>query len=223
MIISLLFLPIRIAINLFTMLLGLVTSVGFMLLKFIANNLMLALVIALALGVLGYCELRREEKAPAQLPKSTAPSVTVAPQLRGATKTAPAIRIDPVLQVEDGNSAFASDLYKAMTQAERAYYSQLFFWVMNSIVDGKSYVWNQGNINGTFTPTATFQNKLGSTCRKFKETLKVHTVQQTLDGTACYQGNNSWCKLKVNATPACGLGGKASTFEGIERSLKNLF
>ena len=226
MILSLIFLPVRIAMNLIGLVARMAFGLAWLPIKLVTSHLLLTILVIFAVLVLGYCQLRKEEKAPTQLPKTTTPSVTVAPQLQGVTtkgRPQAPVKIDPVLKVEDGNSAFASDLYKAMTDAERAYYSQLFFWVMGNITDGKPYVWNYGNINGAMTPLSTFQNKRGGTCRKFKETLKVHTVQQTLDGTACYQGGNSWCKLKVNATPACGLGGKDSTFDGIQRSLKNLF
>lgn len=223
---TLLFLPFRIAFNLFRLAVRLVLGAAWIPIHLVTRHLFATFIIVAAVIVLAMCKGKQEEKAENALPKSTAPAVTVAPQLQGAkvaNKKAAPVRIDPVLKVEDGNSAFSKDLYAAMTDAERTYYSQLFYWVMNTMLDGKAYNWAQGNIHGTLEPTKTFDNRLGGTCRNFKETLKVHTVQQTMTGIACYQGNGTWCKLKANATPMCGLGGKASTTESIKRSLQNLF
>jgi hypothetical protein len=54
--------------------------------------------------------------------------------------------------------------------------------------------------------------------------LKVHRIQQTLSGTACDNGFGTWCKLKPNATPACGLGGSTpGALDGVTNAIKNLF
>lgn len=191
----------------------------------ITRHLFATFLIILVVLVLAYCQGKKEDKAANQLPKA-APSVNVDPQLQGAKaqpKTAKPVRIDPVLKNEDGNSTFAKDLYAAMTAPEKAYYSQLYFWAMNTLKDDQPYTWNYGNINGVIAPTSSFANRLGHRCRKFSEVLKVHTVQQELTGIACENGSGTWCKLKNNATPMCGLGGKESTMDSIKRSLGRMF
>jgi hypothetical protein len=132
--------------------------------------------------------------------------------------------IEKASKFEDGNSSFATDLYKTMTDLERQQYSRLFYAVMSRVADGKAHAWNYYNIHGTLTPLSTFKNNSGVTCRTFKEVLKVHRVQQTISGTACQNGGGTWCKLKVNATPACGLsGGSSGIFDSFSNSLQNLF
>jgi surface antigen len=128
-----------------------------------------------------------------------------------------------VATVENGNSAFANDLYVQMTESERSYYSQIFFWVMGNVKDGQAHSWSNIDIGGMISPTSSFKNKVGDTCRQFSESLKVHAVQQQITGIACQKADGSWCKLSANATPACGLGHTPGMFEGITGSLKNIF
>ncbi len=128
----------------------------------------------------------------------------------------------PVARVEDGDSAFANDVYKQMTEQERTYYSQIFFWAMNSLPDGQTHSWSNIDIAGTIRPDKSFTNKAGEKCRYFGEVLKVHAVQQSISGLACQNGT-SWCKLRANATPACGLGHKPGVLDSISGSLNNLF
>lgn len=129
----------------------------------------------------------------------------------------------PVRTTEDGNSAFANDLYAQMTDEERSAYSQTFFWAMASLKDGASHQWAHTDIAGTLTPTNSYKNKVGATCRNFNETLKVHSVQQQLQGIACQKNDGSWCKLKANATPVCGIGHNPGMLENFGTSLKNMF
>lgn len=128
----------------------------------------------------------------------------------------------PVARVENGDSAFANDIYKQMTDQERAYYSQIFFWAMNSVADGQTHSWSNIDIAGSIRPDRSFMNKTGEKCRYFGEVLKVHAVQQNLTGLACQNGS-SWCKLRPNATPACGLGHKPGMFDGVTDSLGKIF
>ena len=221
MLFTLITLPIRIAM----MAVRIAINLAMIPVKLVLRHPFAIILIVAAVLVLAYCSNKEQESARNQLPKA-APGITVDPQLQGAARTPARTkpqRVDPVLKYEDGNSAFAKDLYAAMTQPERAYYSQLFFWAMNTLGNNQAYNWNNGNTNGVLEPTSSFQNKVGHRCRKFKETLKVHTVQQELSGTACEQGGGGWCKLKPNATPMCGLGGKDSAVDSIKRSLGNLF
>lgn len=129
----------------------------------------------------------------------------------------------PVARVEDGNSAFANDLYVQMTDQEKALYSQHFYHVMNNVADGQSYGWKGVDIHGTILPDHSFNNKMGERCRMFSEVLKVHAVQQQISGMACQAGGGAWCKLQANATPGCHLGHDPSFMDSVSGSLKRLF
>lgn len=134
--------------------------------------------------------------------------------------------IQPVKTVEDGNSAFATDLIPKMNPEELRVYSDTFFWVMQHQPKGKAHGWNFYNIYGTITPGPVFNNNLGHQCRRFREVLKVHEIQQTLDGISCKKADGGWCKLGKNWTPICGLGpdgGISGFVNGIENSLRGLF
>lgn len=122
----------------------------------------------------------------------------------------------PVTAYEDGNSMFAKDLLKAMTEEQAVFYSRMFYAVLSQVQDGTAYPWQQGNIAGRITPTETFKNGRGSTCRKFDEILKVGSVQQTITGQACARPDGSWCKLKLSSTAACGLHTKPGMFDGLK-------
>lgn len=175
----------------------------------------LFLVILLVVGVVIYLQFQDAEQ-PAQLtPASADPVVQSQPQPVSSGQ----ILVEVVRKREDGNSAFAADLYSLMNDQERAYYSQLFFWAMTNLPTGQPHAWVNGNMNGMFTPTRTFTNASGTTCRNFSEVLKVRSIEQTLAGIACQKPGGSWCKLKANATPACGLSGE----RGLWDSLKDLF
>jgi surface antigen len=149
---------------------------------------------------------------------STAPSAipTVAPTAKGNVPPAPEI-VDPVRVQENGNSAFSTDIMKQMLASESIYYSRVFYWAMDTLKPGQTRDWASHNIAGTFTITDSFLNKRNMQCRRFKEILKVHAIQQTLDGMACQREGGGWCKLRPEATPACGLGGSSGILDGIGR------
>lgn len=127
---------------------------------------------------------------------------------KGAPRPKPPGNIQPVAKYEDGNSIFSADLLPAMEEEELRQYSFKFYWVMDNVIDGEAHKWDFFNIHGTITPTATFVNNLGDTCRRFDELLKVHETQQQIAGIACQQKGGGWCKLRPNSTPACDLGRK---------------
>lgn len=136
------------------------------------------------------------------------------------------VLIQPIERVEDGNSAFASDLLLLMNDQEKLHYSQLFYWVMTNQKAGEAYQWRHVNMYGTLTPHASFKNKLNVYCRRFDETLKVKDTEQTLSGIACEKGGGSWCKLRNNSTPACNLGRKGgfgSWWSDTKRSIGRWF
>lgn len=132
--------------------------------------------------------------------------------------------VQPVSKTEDGNSDFSSDLYAAMNKVERSEYSKHFYFAMAQKADGTEHAWSYYNIAGRLRPNDSFTNAYGDRCRHFSEVLKVQHIQQTVSGTACERGNGSWCKLRENATPVCGMGkSRGGTLDSISRSLGNLF
>jgi hypothetical protein len=145
------------------------------------------------------------------------------PQLTPAAKHSaknPLPIAQPIMKREDGDSSFSTDLYATMTVEERNFYSAHYYWAMSNLADGATHHWKGGNIHGSLRANDTFTNNSGVRCRHFSEVLKVHTVEQTISGTACEQGGGSWCKLKPNATPRCGLGGYSP---GLMDSIKKIF
>lgn len=130
----------------------------------------------------------------------------------------------PVRTVEDGNSAFTNDLYRQMTDPEKKYYSQIFFWAMSNLPENGTHSWSNVDIGGTIQGGQVFANGSGERCRPFAEVLKVHAVQQNISGIACDNGGGTWCKLKANATPACGLGGSSGgILDSLSGSFRKLF
>ncbi len=210
----------RIFFNLFFGIFGAATRLLFFPLTLLMHHMFLVIIIIVGLVV--YYEVEHSNtvsphaSSGAEAPPVADRSQQLSVQLAPGTKP---VYIDPVMKTENGDSDFATDLYAAMNTEERAYYSQVFFYVMNKIPAGSMQNWNHGNIEGSITPTQDFHNNDGAKCRTFTEVLKVHTVKQDLTGIACEKGGGSWCKLKRNATPACGLSGKA----GLLDSLKSLF
>lgn len=148
-----------------------------------------------------------------------------APKVERAAKTPKGVApiIERVEKVEDGDSSFATDTYAMMNPQERAAYSHAFYSTMSTVPDGQAKDWSFYNIQGSLRPVSTFKNSSERVCRKFTETLKVHRIQQTISGTACDNGGGTWCKLKVNATPQCGLGHTPGTFDGLGKAIGNLF
>jgi surface antigen len=94
---------------------------------------------------------------------------------------------------------------------------------MNTLPDGQTHSWNNIDIAGSIRPDKSFVNKSGEKCRYFGEVLKVHAVQQNISGLACQNGSVSWCKLRANATPACGLGHKPGALDSISGAFDKLF
>ena len=212
-------LPLRLASLAFTLLLlplkllPTLFSLAWFPVGLITRNLFLVIIIGVVLVI--YIIFKTSDGKLENITPSPAPVV----QMQEGPANGKAPVIDPVLKQENGDSAFATDLYATMTTPERAYYSTIFFWAMANLPNGQSHSWNNGNIAGTLRPNDTFKNNSGVTCRRFSEALKVHTIQQTLTGIACDSGGGTWCKLKPNATPSCGLGHQPGTLEGLKKSL----
>lgn len=208
-------------------LLGISTHILLIPPKIFARHTVLCLGIAAV--IILYLAIKKDPHSVDNLKPTLPTESAIPPELRAAPYAAqpngaPPPTIQPVIKREDGNSLFAVDAYTQMTEPERAAYSKAFYTAMNTIADGQPYAWNYYNIQGTLQPTQTFRNKNGLTCRKFSEVLKVHQVEQTLNGTACDNGGRTWCKLKLNATPSCGIGSQSpSMFDDLGRAIRNLF
>jgi surface antigen len=202
-------LPLRIAFGVFSLFLTILTVP----LRILMRNLWLMVILV----VVAFLYYEYQKSAP---PTQVTPAKAERSERRG--KNEPPV-VEAVRKHEDGNSAFATDLYALMTEQERSYYSQFFFWAMSNAPSGKPQSWQNYNIAGEITATDSFVNKSGDACRHFNETLKVHDTQQTLSGIACQSDSGKWCKLKMNATPACGLGRKHNFWGDAMGDLKNMF
>lgn len=221
MLFHLLLLPftlLRMALGLLGVSSHIITGILLFPLKIFARHTIACLIIAAALIL--YFALKRDPHAADGLK----PQMATKPSATGPSspKGAPPI-IEPVSKREDGDSAFATDAYALMNEQERGHYSANFYKIMSSTPDGRADSWSYYNIHGTLRPTHSFKNNSGTVCRSFSEVLKVHHLQQTISGTACDNGGGTWCKLKPNATPACGLGHSPGALEGISNAIGNLF
>jgi|GEM_PF-1873079 len=153
-------------------------------------------------------------------------ATTTSTSTPAAPKIPQNVKIDFVKKVEDGNSIFNSDLLDAMTKEEILNYSQVFYWAMDNLADGTAHDWSFYNTHGSITPLSSFENSRGQSCRRYKESLKVHEIQQNITGVACPQPEGGWCKLRNNSTPICGLGRKpgiGSWWQDVQFSIENLF
>ena len=215
---SIIFLPftlLGVGIRMLFGVLGISTHILLIPLKIFARHTVLCLAVAAVLIV--YLAVKKD-------PHSL-DTLKPAPKVERAAKTpkgAPAI-IEPVDKIEDGDSAFATDTYAMMNEQERAAYSHAFYNAMSTVPDGQSKEWSFYNIQGSLRPISTFKNSSDRYCRKFTEVRKVHRIQQTITGTACADSGGTWCKLKVNATPQCGLGHTPGMFDGIGKAIESLF
>ena len=114
--------------------------------------------------------------------------------------------VQAVTKHEDGNSLYSTNLLAKMHNDERAYYAYMFDWAMENVQNNVTLPWEKFNIGGTMTPGEPFANGTGKTCRRFKEVLKVHEIQQTFEGIGCSDGKGGWCRLRRTDAPTCSIG-----------------
>lgn len=212
---SLLMLPftlLRVAFGL----LGISAHILILPVKFFARHTVLCIILGAILIL--YLALKKDPHAVDDLKPKPASERQAKNLPKGAV---PAVQ--PVTKLEDGDSVFATDTYAIMSDQERAMYSQNFYTIMSTVPDNEAKSWDFYNIQGSLRPIKTFNNNAGRLCRSFTETLKVHEVQQSISGTACDNGGGTWCKLKPNATPQCGLGHQGGAFDGLTGAIKSLF
>lgn len=152
---------------------------------------------------------------PSDVPQQTMPALNGTP---GMAETP--------MKLEDGNSAFASDLVPNMNKEELQFYSRTFYWTMDHQPTGQTHSWQFQRTGGTLTPRDIFKNNLGHRCRRFDEVLQFKSTQQSFEGIACQRVGGGWCRLKRNWSPVCGLGSPGG-FEGmmndLESGIKSLF
>lgn len=128
-----------------------------------------------------------------------------------------------VKHIEDGNSRFAKDMVTRMSQPQQQYYWQVFSYAVSQVPIDTPYLWQYQNIGGSIAFSGDFKNSRGEKCRNFKESIKVATRQQNLDGKACFDSHsNRWCKLKLNDTATCRIQAEEGWDKSI-RELKNMF
>ena len=128
-----------------------------------------------------------------------------------------------VQHIEDGNSRFTKNIVTRMSPEQQKYYWQVFSYAVGSVPQDTPYLWQYQNIGGSITFTEDFNNSRGETCRTFKESIKVATRQQNLDGKACFDSyRNRWCKLKLNDTATCRIKAEDGWDKSI-RELKSIF
>lgn len=125
--------------------------------------------------------------------------------------------------IEDGNSRFAKNMLVRMSKPQQQYYWQVFSYAVSQVPLDTPYLWQHQNIGGSITFTEDFKNSRGEKCRTFKESIKVATRQQNLDGKACFDSHSSrWCKLKLNDTATCRIKAEEGWDKSI-REFKNMF
>lgn len=201
----------RIIRNLLRLAIGLPMRVLWLPIHLITHNFFLFIILIAAIFI--FMSGRDSGK-----PSSKAPPIAAPKQAKNRGDGP--IVIDTITKTEDGDSSFATDVYAIMSDEERATYSQNYYYAMTNLPDGQTHSWSSYNIAGSIRPNDTFANKTGERCRHFNEVLKVHHIQQTISGTACDNGGGSWCKLKPNAVPSCGLGGNKP---GMMESIRKMF
>lgn len=209
----------RIIFNLFRMASRLVFNIFWLPVFILMRSPMLVVIAILGIAIIAYFS---SDDTTASRQTNNARNANPPSMIQGADGKQMQVA-SPVRVVEDGDSTFANDLYAQMTEEERAYYSQTYFWIMNNVADGQTHSWSHIDIAGSMKLGTSFTNKAGARCRPFAEALKVHSVQQNLTGIACQRDAASWCKLNATATPACGLGHTPSFFESIGSGLGKLF
>jgi hypothetical protein len=109
-----------------------------------------------------------------------------------------------------------------LTDAEIAYYRQVFDYTMTVTNPGENYDWESQNGKGTFTPEATFVSKSGATCRKFFERYTMGSYGGSVEGLACKRdGREGWCRLKKTDAQTCAMEAPATATDKAARGTKD--
>lgn len=112
-------------------------------------------------------------------------------------------------KIEDGNSAFATNLLSRMQPFEKQAYAKAFNGTMSGTAAGKENRWQANDdAYGSITPGDVFKSGYGASCRRFSELMSVRGINQKFTGISCIRKNGSWCKLRPNSAAVCDLKGE---------------
>ncbi len=76
----------------------------------------------------------------------------------------------------------------SMDQVDRAKMAQ----GLSTTPNNQTTQWQSNGTNYAVTPTNTYQNQNGQTCRNFNTTANINGQMQQITGTACRLPNGSW-------------------------------
>jgi len=141
------------------------------------------------------------------------------PIVQAAVSKLPTLRHTP----KKSTGRFALDVATTLDEPSQQYYAQQYQFTMNSIEDGKPYLWvAHDTLFGKITPYKMFQTKRGVYCRKYNELLHGPRAAHIRDGIACQKTDGTgWCRLPAKAIPNCEIG--FSGDDSILGKVKGLF
>lgn len=81
-----------------------------------------------------------------------------------------------------------------LDQRDRQHMSQAAGYALDNSRTGTTTRWEnpESGHQGSITPTETFRNQRGQTCRRFKQNVQVEGETYRGDGVACQQPDGSW-------------------------------
>jgi hypothetical protein len=106
---------------------------------------------------------------------------------------------------QNGNSAFAVNLFSKMNEMEYASYITTFAKVIGQGEAGKIYDWSTAQAQGKISVGPFFLTKTRQYCRPFSESYAVGKETQTFHGIACRDKQGGWCKLREHSAYNCAL------------------
>ena len=96
--------------------------------------------------------------------------------------------------------------YSDLTGKQRAYYINVFNYVMDNIKADESFHWDAGTGKGDIKVGKDYISKSKAVCRDFTETFEINNELGKSNGVACRRDNgNSWCRLKKEDAHTCVL------------------
>lgn len=113
------------------------------------------------------------------------------------------------MQPREG-SVFTGTGGNTMSDAEKAYYIQIFNHAMSHTYDDQHYPWESFNSKGSITPLKTYASKSKSLCRRYSETFVIGSYGGQQEGVTCKRkGKAGWCRLKIGDAETCALEDRA--------------
>lgn len=106
-------------------------------------------------------------------------------------------------------STFQGTYGNTMSNAEKAYYVQMFNHTMSHVHDGNAYPWESYNSKGAITPTETFVSQSKAICRHYTEDFTIGQYSGQQAGTSCKrQGKAGWCRIALGSPQSCAMENK---------------